>query len=370
MYTPKCDVHSNLATYCQQSIKDIHTMPKYRSAIIGCGGRAYGHANAYQQVSQAELVACANRSDIARREKFADTFGITGYADAEQMLRTEQPDLVHLVAMPNQWRELIPMVSELEVPACIVEKPIACGVEDWRLLCELEAQTNTKFGVGKQYRWHPGFLNCRKAVQDGELGNIDFLNFSCGMNLTAQGTHIIDWAMSLNSDSPIVRVFGTANGVELLDSDYPAPDATSCQVLFENGVYGFWNTGFTSPRVMDDDTTYRHCRVAAYGETGHVLFEEFAGWQIVSTEKVENHQTTPDEWRQNNDLAQAGLTEAMFDWLEDDTAPVETNLKLALHQFNAVLGIYLSAISHQPIDIPFDPLDDLDAQLREVLSRS
>ena len=345
-------------------------MPKYRSAIIGCGGRAYGHANAYQQVSQAELVACANRSDTARREKFAETFGITGYAGAEQMLRTEQPDLVHLVAMPDQWRELIPMVSELGVPACIVEKPIACGVEDWRFLCELEAETHTKFGVGKQYRWHPGFLSCRQAVREGELGNVNFLNFSCGMNLTAQGTHIIDWAMSLNNDSPIVRVFGTASGTELLDSDYPAPDATSCQVLFENGVYGFWNTGFTSPRVMDDDTTYKHCRVAAYGELGHVLFEEFAGWQVVSTEKVENHQTTPDEWRINNDLAQARLTQAMFDWIEDDTRPVETNLKLALHQFNAVLGIYLSAISHRPVDIPFDPPDDLDAELREVLSRS
>ena len=34
-----------------------------KSAIIGCGGRAYGHANAYQHVSGGELVACANRSD-------------------------------------------------------------------------------------------------------------------------------------------------------------------------------------------------------------------------------------------------------------------------------------------------------------------
>ena len=185
-------------------------MPKYRSAIIGCGGRAYGHANAYQHVSQAALVACANRSDTARREKFAETFGITGYADAEQMLRAEQPDLVHLVAMPDQWRELIPMVSELGVPACIVEKPIACSVSDWRFLCELEARTDAKFGVGKQFRWHPGLINCREVVQSRELGKVNFLNFSCGMNLTAQGTHIIDWAMSLNNDSPIVRVFGTA----------------------------------------------------------------------------------------------------------------------------------------------------------------
>ena len=345
-------------------------MLKYRSAIIGCGGRAYSHANAYQQIPQGELVACANRSDVARREKFSETFGITGYADAEQMLRSEQPDLVHLVTMPDQWRDLMSMVSELGVPACLVEKPIACGVEDWRFLCELEAQTATKFGVGKQFRWHPGLRACRTAVEAGQLGKIHLLDFSCGMNLTAQGTHIVDWAMSLNNDSPIIRVFGTASGAELLDSDYPAPDTTSCQVLFENGVYGHWNTGFTSPRVMDDDTVYKHCRVAAYGEDGHTLFEEFGRYEIVTSKSTETVIQTPDVCRANNDLAQARLTQAMFDWIEDATSPVETNLKLALHQFNAVLGIYASTVSCKPIDLPFEPPVDLDSQLREILVRS
>ena len=121
---------------------------------------------------------------------------------------------------------------------------------------------------------------------------------------------------------------------------------------------------------MDDDTIYKHCRVAAYCESGHVLFEEFRGWEIFSNGKMEKRRTSLDEWRENNDLAQARLTEAMFDWLEDDTRPVETNLKLALHQFNAILGIYASAISYKPIDIPFDPPIDLDLQLREVLSRA
>ena len=144
-------------------MKGIQTMPKYRSAIIGCGSRAYAHANAYQQVSQGELVACANRSDIARREKFAETFHITGYANAEEMLRKEKPDLVHLVTMPDQWRELMPMVSELGVPACLVEKPIACGVEDWRLLCELEAQTATKFGIGNNTAGTPDLLGAERS---------------------------------------------------------------------------------------------------------------------------------------------------------------------------------------------------------------
>ena len=346
-------------------------MAKYRTAIIGCGGRAYGHANAYRHVYLGELVACANRSNTARREKFAETFSITGYADAEQMIRSEQPDLVHLVTMPDQWRELMPMVSELGVPACIVEKPIACSVEDWRFLSELEAQTATKFGVGKQFRWHPGLASCQRGVRNDELGRVRFLDFSCRMNLAAQGTHIIDWAMSLNEDSPIVRVFGTVSGTESFDSDYPAPDTSACQVLFENGVHGFWNTGWTAPRVVDDEAIHKHCRVAAYTENGHVLFEEFGRWEVVSPKLAEYpiFPATPETWRTSNDRAQASLTTAMFYWLEDDTRPVGTNLKLALHQFNAVLGIYASTISRQPIDIPFDPPDDLDTQLRETLTR-
>ncbi len=352
-------------------MKGVHTMPKYRSAIIGCGGRAYAHASAYQQVSRGELVACANRSNVARREKFAETFKTTGYTNAEEMLRKEEPDLVHLVTMPDQWRELMPMVSELGVPACLVEKPIACGVEDWRLLCELEAQTATKFGVGKQYRWHPDLKRCQNALRYDELGSLRFLDFSCGMNISAQGTHIIDWAMFLNGGSPIVQVFGNASGTELLESDYPAPDTTSCQVLFENGVCGLWNTGYTSPRVINDSASYKHCRIAAYTDTGHVRFEEFGTWEIHCPKLSEYSAfpTTPETWHTHNARAQAGLTDAMFDWIEDDTRPVETNLKLALHQFNAVLGIYESAISHKPIDIPFEPSTDLDFRLREALSR-
>ena len=88
-------------------------MKKHRTAIIGCGGRAHGHAKAYQLVPNAELVACANRSNLDRRQNFAQTYGITGYANASEMIQREHPDLVHLVAMPNQWVSLMQMVSEI-----------------------------------------------------------------------------------------------------------------------------------------------------------------------------------------------------------------------------------------------------------------
>ena len=133
-------------------------MKTYRTAIIGCGRRAYGHANAYQLISNAKLVACSNKSDLSRRRKFANTYNTASYSSAKRMIEEEKPDLVHLVTMPDQSLNLLRMVSELGVPACLVEKPIAYGVRDWQQLCELEERSTTKFGVSKQFPWHPRLL--------------------------------------------------------------------------------------------------------------------------------------------------------------------------------------------------------------------
>ena len=67
-------------------------------------------------------------------------------------------------------------------------------------------------------------------------------------------------------------------------------------------------------------------------------------------------------------LGQAALTEAVFDWLEDETAVHPTNLEVSLVQFNVILGIYMSALHHTPVALPVDPqprlIDALKARLQ------
>ncbi len=263
------------------------------------------------------------------------------------------------------------LISDYGIPAAIVEKPIAIEVPDWQQLCELEQVTTTRFAVCHQARWHPYLTRCRQALASGQLGELLFLDFSAGMNISGQGTHMLDWAMSLNEDSPVVRVFGAASGAQEMSTAHPGPDATTAQVVFANGVYGMWNGGLAAPRVGDEeaaDVVWKHCRVAAYAERGRTLFEEFNKWEIVSPDGVEGGQTDMEEWEENNDASQAALTNAMFDWIEDDSQPAGTNLKRALHQWQAVLGLYASALLRQPVDIPFDPPVDLFQKLQAALS--
>jgi predicted dehydrogenase len=349
-------------------------MIKYRSAIVGVGGRARMHALAYKLISRGELVACCARTD-GRREAFAAEFGIPGYADAAEMIRAEKPDLVHLVTPPSTRIELMTLVDALGVPACIVEKPIATEARDWQALVALEAQTGTKFGVGAQFRYHPDLTRCREALRSGRLGAVRFLDASAVGTICDQGVHVVDWAMSLIDDAPPVRVFGAASGADNLShAKHPSPDTTVAQLLFGNGVYGMWNLGYSAPRVLDDPAYYKHCRVAAYAERGHVLYEEFGRWEIVSPEGVERGHADDcryggdQGWIAGNHRAQANLTEAMYDWMEDGGKPVGTNLKRALQQWNAVLGLYASTVSRRPVDLPFAPPEDLWEQLVRALA--
>lgn len=341
-------------------------MSAYRCVILGCGRRAYGHARPYKLVSRANLVACCDL-DAERRTKFAAQFGVAAYADVVEMIRKEKPDLIHIVTPPMQRVDLMTMVQQQKVPACLVEKPIACEVADWKQLCALADKPGTKFGVNHQVRWQPFLVRCGEAVRSGKLGKLLFLDFSAGMNISAQGTHILDWATYLNGESQVKRVFGAASGVSDWATAHKAPDMTTAQVVFENGVFGMWSNGPAVQRVSEDPTIWKHLRVAAYAEQGRAVFEEMGKWEVVSPQGREGGMTTPEEWAANNDRAQAGLVNSMLDWLDSDSRPCGTHLQAALRQWNAVLGLYASVLWHKPVDIPFDPPDDLFARLHDVL---
>ncbi|MHC4788503.1 MAG: Gfo/Idh/MocA family protein [Planctomycetota bacterium] len=222
-------------------------MPKYRATVVGCGGRSRPHIRAYEHIEGAEVVACCAPSPT-RREPLAEEHGIRAYADASEMMRAEEPDMVHLITWPDTRVELMTAVAEMGVPLCTVEKPIATGAADWRRLCELEAKTSTRFAVCHQLRWQPHLAKCQRALRSGDLGEVKFLDLSAGMNIAGQGTHILDYGMSLNGDSPIVRVFGSVSGCSEIESSHPAPDSSVAYLTSENGVRALWNTGPTAPK--------------------------------------------------------------------------------------------------------------------------
>ena len=340
-------------------------MKTYRAAVIGCGVRAPDHIDAYQYIPNAEVVACCAPSE-RRRGPLAAKYGIRSYASAEEMIRVEKPDIVHIVTWPDTRVELMTLVAELCVPLCTTEKPLATGAADWRKLVELEKRTRTKFAVSHQVRWQPYLRKCQEALFSGALGKVLLVEMTSGMNIAGQGTHTLNYGMALNGDAPVLRVYGSATGWDTTDPGHPGPTTHEAVLAFANGVRGLWTSGPISPRCGDPATSWQHVRLAAYAERGRVLFEEFGKWEIVSPAGKESGDFGGMEgWRKNNIIAQAEFHKAMLAWLEDDGKAPGTNFKQALHESAVVLALYQSAVQGGPVELDgFDPADDLVEQFR------
>lgn len=340
----------------------------YKGAIIGVGEFAHTHAKAYQYTDMGELVACCNTSGGEKLKGFAKQYGIKGYASPKEMIETEQPDIVHIVTPPSARVELMKLVNELGVKGCIVEKPIAWESSDYNQLVALSEISKTKFVVSMQFRHHPFMMKCRKAIESGALGNVNFVDVSCGMNICNQGVHILDWAMAMAGDSPVKEVFGNVSGYDFEDEKHPAPAVSTARITLENGVTILWNTGYTSTKVNPDDPIYAHCRAQAYCEDGSALFEEFGQTRIASKLGEEVYLSTKEMMASNNRSAQAKVMDTLYEWIQGGK-PAETRLSQALHQWNVVLGLYACVEEGQPIKIPFIPEKDMVEKLFEKLKQ-
>ena len=69
------------------------------------------------------------------------------------------------------------------------------------------------------------------------------------------------------------------------------------------------------------------------------------------------------EYREEDVLGQAGLTNAVFDWLEHDQ-PCPTSLKTSLDEWLVILAGYQSTVEARPVDLPFEPPRDLLDQFK------
>lgn len=330
--------------------------------MIGCGARGCDHAAAYARLPGVRLVACASPNG-AKTQALAERYGIAAYREVEEMLDRERPDLVSITTYPDARLDLMRKVSARGIPACLVEKPLAGGVSDWRELVALEAASPTRFAVSHQLRWHANLARCAEALHGGRLGRLLFLDLSAGMNLSGQGTHTLSYGMFLNGDAPVRTVFGSAEGWDLDNPRHPAPRATEAMLTFENGVRALWTSGHISPRVGEPSTTWQHVRVAAHAERGRVSYEEFGDWQVVDGERIETgSHGGMTGWRTGNEDAQTRLHQAMVDWLHDPGRVPGTNLRQSLHEWAVVLALYQSALEARPVDLAgFNPPDDLIA---------
>ena len=339
----------------------------YKSVIIGVGGgRAHGHADAYQYVKRGRVVAVCDLRQEAMDE-FGDKFDVPArYTDYREMFEKEKPELVQVSTPPTVRLEVLEAAEAAGVPLAIVEKPLAIQGEDYIKLRDFVARKpKIKVAINHQLQFHPRRQALQKLVAEGAIGDLRFIEASSGMNLAYQGTHSLQAIGAFNPANP-TTVFGQvagANGVQPNAKEHYAPDQSLAAVEYDNGVQATLRCGENAPRVPRGDAIYQHKRIAVYGMKGYVHWTMW-GWEtMIDGVYASGEHEYPDE----DVLGQAAMCDAMFAWLDDDSQLHPLNLERALVDFNVILALYASSLNHEVVSIPYAPEADLVAKLRAAL---
>ena len=318
--------------------------------MVGCGARAAQHLAA--AAGAGVPVRGVFSRDAARRAVFAERHAVAGFGSLRAMINTLRPEGVLLVTGPGPRAGLMEEVSALGVGWCLVEKPVATGVADWRRLAALERRAGTaggtRFAVCHQFWFERDLVRLRDAV--ARAGWARRVTMDGAMNPPGQGTHTLCYGRSLvgpagDAGTAVAWVRGRAWGWDAADPDHAGPAGGAAEVGFVNGATGVWRTGHAAVRRgADTQTVWQHVSVTAETDGGGAGgWAEFGprGWAGGWRADFDGFSAADER----NVAAQTSLLTALR------TGRVPTSLAAARHEWKAVLAWYASALNGERVEL-------------------
>lgn len=351
-------------------------------ALIGCGMISPNHINAALK-NDLEIVALCDLVEENREKALAlipeeKRSGVTLYADYNQMLAQQKPELV-AIALGSGLKKRISVDCMRAGAHVIVEKPIALSLAEADAMIATAKECGVRLCVNHQLRFGTTVRALKAEVEAGHFGkllhgtvqvrrNRNKAYFDAGkwrgtwaqdggtlMNQCIHYTDLLQWFMGCDA----AEVFAYTD--RMTHPYIEAEDLGLALVKFENGAYGMVEGSVnTYPRNLSDS-------MALFGEQGTVslsgkTLDEVQAWNFA-------------EGPQNRDeaLASFGVEELgsghaplyadVIDAIKNDRellCPAEEGRKA----LELVLAIYLSAAEGRPVKLPLIDVACADFQGR------
>jgi predicted dehydrogenase len=146
-------------------------------AIVGTGGMASAHAQAYQGIAGCRLVGAC---DVVREkaESFAEEYGIPAvYTDAEEMLDEVTVDAVSVVTS-DAGHHPVSLAAIRRGKHVLCEKPLAVDCAEAREMAAAAKRKRVINMVNLSYRNAPAIHKARELVEGGAIGRVIHLEAS------------------------------------------------------------------------------------------------------------------------------------------------------------------------------------------------
>lgn len=151
--------------------------PSRGIGLIGCGGIAAHHLNAYRKAGFRVVALCDRNADKVserRRDFFPDA---ATYADPFALLADERVQVVDLTPHPADRLPLIE-AALLAGKHVLSQKPFVTDLAQGERLADLADKLGLKLAVNQNGRWAPHLSYARHAVHVGLLGQLATIDLS------------------------------------------------------------------------------------------------------------------------------------------------------------------------------------------------
>ena len=147
-------------------------MKTWNFGIIGSGLIADFHARAIRDIPNARFVACCDK--IAERaKKLADKYGARVFDDYEQMVQSDDIDIV-TIATPSGLHKEPAVVAAKAGKHVLCEKPLDITLPRIDAMIEAHEKAGTRLGGIFPYRFNDFMTPLRQAIRSGRFGTITY----------------------------------------------------------------------------------------------------------------------------------------------------------------------------------------------------
>lgn len=158
-----------------------------RIGLIGCGGIAESHLNAYLALGLDVVALCdvVGHSAEDRRVRYYPDADV--YTDFHELLARDDIDVIDAATNPEP--RLAIMEAAIEAGKHILsQKPFVTNLDDGERLIKRAKERGVHLAVNQNGRWAPHFSYMRQAVAEGLIGTVGSVHFSLQWDHTWTGS--------------------------------------------------------------------------------------------------------------------------------------------------------------------------------------
>lgn len=178
--------------------------------LIGCGFMGAMHANCYNNIKDATVVAVAD----VRREKAEELAKLSGaeiYASGKELIEKADVDVID-ICLPTYLHAEHALLAMDKVKYVFVEKPVTLTVAEGKALIEKAEKTGAQVQVGQVIRFWDEYVELAKIVKSGKYGKIVNANFRRLSPIPTWGWQ--DWLFDISKSG------GAGQDLHVHDIDY------------------------------------------------------------------------------------------------------------------------------------------------------